>query len=354
MTVTSGYRARAKNIILLIGDGMGCVQRDAARLFARAPLVMDALPVHGSIATSCADPDGNVTDSAAAATAIATGVKTRNGAIGVDPEGRPVETVLERAKAAGKATGLITTCNVTDATPAAFAAHVASRVDQREIARQFIEDTGVDLILGGGRTWWEPVSSDDPDLMRRARNLGYEVAGTVDALRSSEALRLLGLLTETELFHQDPPEAARYDPPVPLWELTQTAIRKLSQNRAGFFLMVEEAAIDRMGHRNLGPLTIKAVHELDRAVRVAREFAEEDGETLVIVTADHECGGLALDGYPDGPFDGDLATLLRWATTGHTEADVPLTAMGPHARRLAGHHDNTEVFAAMVEAMGLD
>lgn len=354
MTVRSGLRPRAKNIILLIGDGMGYAQRDAARLFARAPLAMDALPVHGSIATSCADPDGNVTDSAAAATAIATGVKTRNGAIGVDPDGRPVETVLERAKAAGKAAGLVTTCNVTDATPAAFAAHVISRADQREIARQFIEETGVDLILGGGRTWWEPASSDDLDLMRRARDLGYAVAEAADALGSNGALRLLGLLTETELFEQDPPEAACYEPPVSLQDLTRAAITTLSRNPRGFFLMIEEAAIDRMGHRNLGSLAIKAVHELDRAVRVAREFAEEDGETLVIVTADHECGGLALDGYPDGPFDGDIVTLLRWTTIGHTESDVPLAAMGPHASRLAGHHDNTELFAAMVEAMGLD
>lgn len=354
MTVRSGLRPRAKNIILLIGDGMGFAQRDAARLLAGGSLVMDTLPVHGRVATGCADPDGNVTDSAAAATAIATGVKTRNGAIGVDPDGRPVETVLERAKAAGKATGLVTTCNVTDATPAAFAAHVISRADQREIARQFIEETGVDLILGGGRTWWEPASSDDLDLKRRARDLGYAVAEAADALGSNGALRLLGLLTETELFEQDPPEAACYEPPVSLQDLTRAAITTLSRNPRGFFLMIEEAAIDRMGHRNLGPLAIKAVHELDRAVRVAREFAEEDGETLVIVTADHECGGLVLDRYPDGPFEGDLAMLLRWATTGHTEADVPLTAMGPHASRLSGHHENTEVFTAMVEAMGLD
>ncbi|MER3406735.1 MAG: hypothetical protein C4289_17515 [Chloroflexota bacterium] len=133
MSITGGHRARAKNVILLIGDGMGFAQRDAARLLAGGSLVMDTLPVHGRVATGCADPEGNVTDSAAAATAIATGVKTRNGAIGVDPDGKPLPTVLELAKAAGKVAGLVTTCTVTDATPAAFAAHVASRADQREI-----------------------------------------------------------------------------------------------------------------------------------------------------------------------------------------------------------------------------
>src|SRR5262249_37567840 len=125
---------------------MGRAQRDAARLLAGGSLVMDRLPHSGLVATGCADPVATVTDSAAAATAtaIATGIKTYKGAMGVGPEGNPVPTVLELAKHAGKAVGLVTTCQVTDATPAAFAAHVANRTDQREIARQFIEETAVD------------------------------------------------------------------------------------------------------------------------------------------------------------------------------------------------------------------
>jgi alkaline phosphatase len=356
--------ATAKSVILLIGDGMGRAQRDAARLLRGGPLAMDELPYAGLMATGCADPVATVTDSAAAATAIATGVKTFNGAIAVAPDGTPRPTVLELAKRAGKSAGLVTTCQVTDATPAAFAAHVASRTDHREIARQFVEQTRVDLVLGGGRRWWSPP---DPavdgevlaDLTLRAQELGYAFAATAAELRGACASRLLGLFAHDELFVQDPPEGeeASYDPPVPLWALTQTALESLAPNPNGFFLMVEEAAIDRMGHRNNGPLAIKGVHELDRAVRVATAFAERVGETLVIVTADHECGGLTLDGplagwNGDGP--PDLAALLRWSTTGHTEADVPLNALGPGADRLTGRIENTDLFFAMVAAMGLD
>jgi alkaline phosphatase len=360
--------AIAKNVILLIGDGMGRAQRDAASLLAGGPLVMDGLPHSGLVATGCADPVATITDSAAAATAIATGVKTYNGAIGVGPDGTPVPTVLELAQRAGKAVGLVTTCQVTDATPAAFAAHVANRSDQREIARQFIEETAVDLILGGGRRWWTPDTAGDPDadmladLTDRAQELGYAFAGNAAELRAVGSSRLLGLFAGDELFVQDPPEGevARYDPPVPLWELTRSALDTLAPNPHGFFLMVEEAAIDRMGHRNNAALAIKGVHELDRAVLIAQTFAERDGETLVIVTADHECGGLTLDepaaGSGNGidPSDLDLAALLRWATTGHTEVDVPLNALGPGAERLTGHLENTDLFVAMVEAMGLD
>lgn len=360
--------AIAKNVILLIGDGMGRAQRDAARLLAGGSLIMDGLPHGGLVATGCADPVATVTDSAAAATAIATGVKTYNGAIGVGPDGHPVPTVLELAKRAGKAVGLVTTCQVTDATPAAFAAHVAHRTDQREIARQFIEETAVDLILGGGRRWWSPDTATDPDtgvladLTERAQALGYAFAANAADLHAVCSARLLGLFAGDELFIQDPPEGeeARYDPPVPLWEMTRTALDTLGANPHGFFLMVEEAAIDRMGHRNNARLAIKGVHELDRAVLVAQTFAERDGETLVIVTADHECGGLTLDEPPVGiergldPATLDLAALLRWATTGHTEVDVPLNALGPGAERLTGHLENTDLFAAMVEAMGLN
>lgn len=358
--------ATAKNVILLIGDGMGQVQRDAARLLG-GPLVMDGLPYTGHVRTSCADPVATITDSAAAATAIATGVKTYNGAIGVGPDGQPVPTVLELAKRSGKSVGLVTTCQVTDATPAAFASHVVSRIDQREIARQFIEESHVDVILGGGGRWWAPDEGGDSglgpalDLLARAQALGYAVARDAAELRALCASRILGLFAEDELFVQDPPagEVAKYEPPVPLWELTGAALTTLSGNPDGFFLMIEEAAIDRMGHRNNAALAIKGVHELDRAVSVAHAFAERDGDTLVIVTADHECGGLsfadqflASDPIID-PTSLDVASLLLWATTGHTEVDVPLNAFGPGADRFAGQIENSDLFTAMVEAMGL-
>ncbi|MFL5761910.1 MAG: alkaline phosphatase [Thermomicrobiales bacterium] len=362
-------RLRAKNVILMIGDGMGPVQRQAGRLAKRGPLVMDALPVRGLMETSCADPIATITDSAAAATALATGVKTYNGAIGVGLDGQPLPTILEHAKQAGLAAGLVTTCQITDATPAAFAAHVAARTDHSEIARQFIEESGVDVILGGGEDYWFPegVPGAYPDfpedapnewsrgtrgnLVERAQDFGYRYASNREQLLRAESRKLLGLLANQELFRQKPEgEGDRYDPDVTLAEMTNKAISTLARHNDGFFLMIEEAAIDRMAHQNNTRLAIKGVLELDRAVLVAQAFAEADGETLVIVTADHECGGLAIAGHET---ELDTHDVMSWATTGHTDVSVPLTAYGPGADLLAGEIRNTDLFDALIEAMGL-
>ena len=150
---------QAKNAIFMMGDGMGPAHRDAIQLAtvgAHDRLRMDKLPYQGMLGTNAADPDELVTDSAAGATSFASGVKTYNGAIGVGVNGDPVPTIVERAKAAGKSVGLVTTSQVTGASPAAFGAHVEDRDEQSEIARQFIEETKVDVILGGGEDRWYP------------------------------------------------------------------------------------------------------------------------------------------------------------------------------------------------------
>lgn len=377
---------RAKNVILLIGDGMGQAHRFAGQL-ASVGLVgrlrMDQFPFAGLMGTTSDDPQSIVTDSAAAATAMACGIKTYNRAIGVRPDLTPVPSVLDVAKWAGKRTGLITTCHVTDATPAAFAAHVDLRVNHREIARQYIEDTAVDVILGGGREHWHAVYRGDENgtngsLLERAATLGYAIASTPSELemaRSHEPGKLLGLFAEKELFSQESEgHGDRYDPPVSLAEMTQAAIEILDRGPNGFFLMVEEAAIDRMAHRNNAPLTIRGVQALDDAVGVAIRYAERHPDTLVIVAADHETGGLALAGpddpaYPyelppdvdeaefageDGPFriaGSSRRFIMGWTTTGHTAAAVPVSAMGPGAERVHGLFENTDLFTVMVEAM---
>lgn len=395
--------AVANNVILFIGDGMGQAHRFGGQLLAAGRdgrLAMDRLAVLGQMGTMSADPRSFVTDSAAAATAIATGVKTVNGAVSMDAAGQERLTVLELAKASGRAVGLITTCQITDATPAAFAAHVPHRVDQSEIARQYIERTQVDLILGGGAAHWFPVGRRLPaaisanglalgvgtkgDLVTRAMDLGYEFVSDAAALRRSLTDRslgtrspVLGLFAAQEFFVQSSEGlAATYDPPVSLADLTAAAISMLSQMADGFFLMVEESAIDRMCHRNNAPLTLKGVLELDRAVQVALSYANRSPDTLIVVTADHECGGLAIAGsedqpYPYEPGGGLLDTLLAgedgpfpvagseygfvvgWATTGHTAAPVPITATGPGAERLNGAIENTDLFHALVAAMDL-
>jgi alkaline phosphatase len=393
--------ARAKNVILMIGDGMGAAHRFAGQLLLAGPdgrLAMDRLPHLGQMTTLCADPESFVTDSAAAATAIATGIRTINGAVAVDPDGNPRPSIADLARQAGKGTGVITTCQVTDATPAAFGAHVFHRSDQSEIARQFIHESGLDVILGGGEAWWRPEGQPyrfDPDrndwacrarglagdLVRAAREQGYTIAGDADALAAAAAnpdtRRLLGLFAAQEMFAQSTEEeGATYDPPVTLAEMTAAALDVLSRNEHGFFLMVEESAIDRMAHRNNAPLTLKGVLELDRAVQVALAYAERDQETLIIVTADHETGGLAIAGsgdtpYPYEPGGGLLDTMLAhedgpfpvagspygfvvgWATTGHTAAAVPVSATGPGSERLAGFFANTQLFGTLADLMGL-
>ncbi len=191
----------AKNVILFIGDGMGQAHRFAGQLLSAGrdgKLAMDRLAVHGQMGTMSADPQSFVTDSAAAATAIATGVKTVNGAVSIDPEGRERLTILELARSSGRAVGLVTTCQLTDATPAAFASHVPHRIDQSEIARQYIERSQVDVLLGGGAAHWYPtgyrlpasLTSDGTargigtkgNLVERAEELGYEFVSDADGL----------------------------------------------------------------------------------------------------------------------------------------------------------------------------
>jgi len=399
----SRSRETARNVILLIGDGMGQAHRLAGQLLLRGRtgrLAMDQLPAAGLMSTISADYLHFVTDSAAAATALATGMKTQNGAVAVDVSGRPLPTILELAKRAGKSVGLVTTCQLTDATPAAFGAHVPMRSDQSEVARQYLEETGVDVLLGGGAAYWQPAGAPplfppDPteprelsqgtagDLIALARHRGYrfatsasDIAATVNR-RARIGERVLGLFANQELFQQHTNgEPDSYLPPVSLADLTDAAIQLLSPNPNGFFLMVEESAVDRMAHRNNASLTLKGVLELDRAVQVALARAASDPETLVIVTADHECGGLAIAGsddppYPyepggglfetvmageDGPFPvvgEDQGFVMGWATTGHTAAAVPVTATGPGAEQLAGAYENTHPYTVMAEALGL-
>jgi alkaline phosphatase len=387
-------KGQAKNVIFMMGDGMGQTHRDAIQLAtvgASDRLAMDRLPVEGMVGTNSADPETFVTDSAAAATSLATGVKTYNGAIRVDTEGREVRNIVEQAKAAGKSVGLVTTSQVTDASPAGFAAHVEDRSQQSEIARQYIEDAGVDVILGGGEDRWYPAgnpgafpdnppedpteqsSSTEGNLVNRAKNLGYQYVTSEQELESANGKKVLGLFANEEMFQQRPEgQGAVYNPRVPLPVMTREAIRLLSRDPQGFFLFVEEEAIDEMSHSNNAPLVLKSGQKLDRTVAVAGRFAASDRKTLRIVTADHECGGLTVEepsatdesggeipgniSGEDGPFDvadSNYQFFMDWTTTGHTGVDVPLTAEGPGSGRLTGNYENTEVYRAMAGALGV-
>lgn len=391
-----GPSGTAKNVVLVVGDGLSIAARDAIRLATVGQdglLEMDQLRYAGWTATDSADPDDAVTDSAAAATAFATGVRTYNGAVAVDVDGNPVRTLLEHAKALRKATGLVTTAQVTDATPAAFGAHVPDRGAQTEIARQLVEVSQPDVILGGGEDWWYPTGDegaypDDPtdprpevsrstigNLVERAQQVGYTYVSTAAELEAADADRLLGLFANEEMFEQAPEgQGDEYAPVVPLATMTAKALDVLSQDRHGFFLLVEEEGVDEMAHANNGALTLESGQALDETVAVIRDFAQRHRNTLVVVVGDHETGGLAIEnvdpedesGDPastdpgvlqsleDGPFPiagSDLQFTIDWTTSGHTGAATPLTAEGPGAERLARSQRNTDVFDVVLDAM---
>ncbi|WP_182111394.1 MULTISPECIES: alkaline phosphatase [unclassified Actinotalea] len=389
-------RDQARNVVLLVGDGLSIAAREATRLATvgqDGELAMDSLEYAGWTHTDSADPEEAVTDSAAAATAFATGVRTYNGAVSVDLTGAPVRTLLEEARDLRKATGLVTTAQVTDATPAAFGAHVADRGDQTEIARQMIEETRPDVILGGGEDWWYPEGDpgaypDDPadprpevsrstigNLVERAQASGYTYVSTPEELAAADADRLLGLFANEEMFEQAPEGAGdEYAPVVPLSTMTQKALDVLSQDRQGFFLMVEEEGVDEMAHNNNAARTIQAGQALDATVALVHEFARQHPGTLVVVVGDHETGGLAIEnvdpddesGDPtstsaevlqsleDGPFPvagSDLEFVVDWTTSGHTGGATPLTAEGPSAQRLARAQDATNVHDVILDAL---
>jgi len=377
---------------------MGIAHRELIRLATRGKdgrLAMDALRYAGWTHTDSADPEEAVTDSAAGATAFASGVRTFNGGVGVDAQGRPVTTLLERAARAGKATGLVTTAQVTDATPAAFGAHVRDRAEQSEIARQYLERSKPAVILGGGEDRWLPPgnpgaypdnppkdpteqsSSDRGDLIARAEALGYEYVSDRAGLQASGARKLLGLFANEEMFEQrEEGKGDVYEPVVPLATMTAKALDVLSRDDDGFFLLVEEEGIDEFAHNNNAEKVILAGRALDRAVRVAVAFARRTPGTLVLVVGDHETGGLAIEnvdendesGQPtptdpegpssteDGPFPipgTDLRFSVDWTTGQHTGAATPLTAEGPGAAALARAQDNTDVHDRVLRAMRL-
>lgn len=377
---------KAKNIIFMMGDGMGQAHRDFGQWVTTGgytPLVMDTLPVLGFQGTNSVTPDAKsmITDSAASATAFATGFKTFNGAIGVDAAGNTLTNLAELAKAAGKSVGLVTTSQVTDASPAAFAAHVDDRDKQSEIAKQFITDNKIDVILGGGEDRWLPAgtpgafpdnppedteeasSSDQGNLIEQAQSQGYEYVHDAAGLAAAKGPLLLGLFANEEMFQQQPEgEGDIYDPVVSLAEMTAKAIEILSVNPNGFLLFVEEEAVDEFSHANNATYALKGVQELDKTVAEVLDWTAATNDTLVIVTADHECGGLTLQSIGDDPIEGadgpftvagsGYTFQVVWGTMGHTGVKVPLTATGPGSEAFIGYYEDTHIFVKIAEAAG--
>lgn len=379
--------SNTRNVILFIGDGMGTAQRNAIRLATvgeKGNLAMDSMPYVGLIHTSSIVP---ITDSAASATAYASGVKTYNGAIGMNADKKTVQTLMEVAKSAGKSTGVVTTSQITDATGAAFGAHVEDRSKQSDIALQLLTKSKVDVLLGGGEDFWYPAGNpgkfpdepaEDPsekskgtqgNLVDKAKQLGYTYVTNTKDMQNAKGSKLLGLFANEEMFQQNPEgEGDIYDPVVSLPDMTKKAIDTLAKNNKGFFLMVEEEGTDEFAHANNAKMTIKAGQALDQSVQVAKDFAKKNPDTLVLVLADHETGGFSIEAVDeddesgdgiskeDGPFaiaNSKHNFVVDWTTSGHTAVDIPITAMGKNAQLFTGFYENTEVFTKLLQAMGL-
>jgi alkaline phosphatase len=294
------------NVIFMVGDGMGPDQLELARYVTGTnKLVMEELDPKPAIMTTYSL-DG-VTDSAAAATAMATGYKTHNGWIGMLSDGSKPETVLERAKAIGKSTGIVTDASIYGATPAAFVAHLENRDFGQKLTDQ-IASLEIEVLFGGGYGMWIPMGvkgstrDDERNLIQEKLNAGWAYVGNRDDLLSlpQDTNKAIGLFSPAEMTYTIDLEeemTSGIEPSLP--EMTSTALTVLSNNSRGFFLMVEGAMIDWGGHSHDAGFLISELVEFDAAVEVAKSFVDNHPDTLLIVTADHECCGLKFTGKED-------------------------------------------------------
>lgn len=406
----SPNNGKVKNVIVMIGDGMGPAYTTAYRYMKDDPstttmekTIFDEYFV-GMASTYPEDSEENVTDSAAAATSMAAGIKTYNGAIAVDNDREPVETVLELAKEKGKATGLVATSQINHATPAAFGAHDESRNNYNDIADDYFDDMingehKVDVLLGGGTDYF---NREDRNLIKDFKQADYNYVTTKEEMLANESDKLLGLFAPVGL-----PKAIDRDESIPsLEEMTTTALDQLSQEKDGFFLMVEGSQIDWAGHANDSVGAMSEMDDFAKAFETVIEFAKQNKHTQVVLTADHSTGGFSIgrdgdynfypeaikaaertpefmaseimDGasveevlteYVDFEFTEDeLASVKKavetedfdtiyaaisevfniragagFTTGGHTGVDVPVYAYGPKTDKFSGLIDNTDV-----------
>jgi alkaline phosphatase len=331
-------KATAKNIILMIGDGMGTSQVYAGMISNKGPLNIERCR-HIGFARTCSG-DNFITDSGASGTAIATGHKTYNGAISVDMDSLPLKTILEYAEDHDKSTGLVATSTITHATPAAFISHQVSRKDYEDIAMDFMK-TDVEVFIGGGLDHFNN-RVDSLDLTDSLEANGYHMVYDLEEMLCHNSGKMAALL------YQGSPPKYSEGREIMLPLSTKMSLEILSQNADGFFLMVEGSQIDWGGHDNDSEYIINETLDFDHAVGLALDYAEKDGNTLVIITADHETGGMGING-------GDLqeGTIeAAYTTDGHTGVMVPVFAYGPGAELFQGIYDNTEIFYKMMEAYG--
>lgn len=334
----------AKNVILMIGDGMGLGQITAGMYANGNRLNLEQFPIVGLQKTYAYN--NLITDSAASATAIACGVKTYNAAIGVNKDTVPVQSILEEAAIKGLKTGLIATSTIVHATPAAFISHQPMRSMYEYIAEDFLK-ADIDLFIGGGYKFFNSQRKADNDLIPKFLRKGFTVSSIAN--EELEDINLSGVKKLAYFTANDSPipKATGRDY---LPKASIIGANFLNRNKKqGFFLMIESSQIDWGGHANDTKYIITEVKDFDNAIGKILEFAKKDKETLVIVTADHETGGFAIN--PKSRMDSIRGAFTN---TYHTGTMVPVFAYGPGSELFSGIYENTAIYHKMRKALGFD
>lgn len=342
---------KVKNIIYMIGDGMGLTHVSMLELENKyAPTSFDRADNIALTRTYSAN--NRVTDSAASGTALATGYKTNNGWLGMTPDGKPVESIIAKAEKQNYATGLVATYAIQHATPASFYAHVNNRGDYSNITKQFME-SNIDLALGGGYKHFDDVfKKQGKDYVKELNNKGYKVCKTWDEIAQQSAGQVFGLL------HGDNMPAIEKRQPNFLADATAKALEILTNNvknekRKGFVLMVEGSQIDGRSHGRDVAGILGEMRDFDKAIKVAMDYVDNHPGTLVVVVADHETGGLSI---PSSKTDFTLPESgigYNFGTSSHTAALIPVYLYGAGAEQINGIMENTELSWKLQELLGV-
>jgi len=328
------------NVIILVGDGMGTAQLTIPYYYGKEEPVFGYFGNVGLVETSSAT--HKITDSAAGSTAMFTGTKTYNDAVGVDQDTLIKRNLHEILSERGYRSGVITTASITGATPAGFYAHVSHRTMHYDIADDLLT-SGIDFFAGGGLQYF--IRTDGEDAFA-AHNIEVNMQ-KLKKIRKPEDDKRYGFLLAMD--NMPPKRNGREDF---LPEATEIALDYLSEYNDGFLLMVEGAQIDGAGHTNNTDYLVAEMLDFEETVRVAFEFAKRDGNTLVIVTSDHETGGFALGASGERRYGEDYATITpSFATKTHSASLVPLLAYGPGAEKFRGILHNTEIFFRIIDVV---
>lgn len=328
---------KVKNVILMIGDGMSLMHVYTAWTANRGKLWLENAQTTGLSKTWAVKK--LVTDSGSGGTSLATGVKTVYHAVGVDPEGKPLTSLVDVAKELGKDAGMAVTCRLWDATPCDFCCHNIDRYKEEELVGDY-PTSGVDFVFGGGAQKFTN-RKDGRDIFKELQKKGYHVSRTLDDFFAYDK--------NSRIF------AVPYDKDTPLPDergdllarASMKGISLMNQNKNGFFMMIEGSQLDDYGHFNQLDLLMKETLDFDQTVGEVMKWAAKDGETLVVVTADHETGGLTLvNGNKD---EGRVECCF--STKDHSGAMVPVYAFGPGAENFTGIFENTDVFKKIKKLM---